>query len=262
MSAKYSAPTVRKAFDILGLLSRNSGSLSLSDLARTLGISKSTAHGIVSALEDSGAIVRDGETRRLSLGLTLFELGSAAQSRIDLVAHARPVMRDLGAGTGESVFLGIRSGDHVTILDIVESRKELKITSPVGTRIPLLAGATGKVMLASMPDEEAGELVRAKGLRPFTPAAITDPDRFLEELRAVRRDGYAVDREEYMPGVRAVAAPVRCAGSRMVAVWVVGFTPSMDDAKLAAVAMATMRAAAEIGTRLEGRRGGRREDER
>ena len=78
MSLKYQAPTVRKAFQILELVSRNASRLTLSDISRELAISKSTVHGIAAALEDAGALVRDPSTRRYAPGLALYELGRAA----------------------------------------------------------------------------------------------------------------------------------------------------------------------------------------
>lgn len=251
MSQKYKAPIVGKAFSILRMLAKSERGETLSDLSRQLGISKSTVLGIVSALEEEGAVVRDERTRRHTLGLTLFELGHAVEARIDLNDIARPFMQELMHKTRESVFLGTRSGDHVTILEIVESTKDLKITAPVGTRIPLLAGATGKVFLASIPQERARELILHKALRRYTGNTITDPVRFLEVVEKARRDGYALDDEEYIPGVRAVAAPIGNGGHKLSAIWVVGFTPSMDADNFKRIAKETRKTAEAIGRRLQ-----------
>jgi DNA-binding IclR family transcriptional regulator len=249
---RYTAPTVRKAFEILRLLARDGGGLSLSDVSKTLKISKSTAHGIVEALEGAGAVSRDAETKRLSLGLALFELGQAVRTGLDLVQAARPVMEELRDRTGETVFLGVRSADHVSILDSAASGQALKITAPVGTRIPLLAGATGKVFLAALPDEEAARIVRDKGLRGYTGRSVTDPDVFLASLAAVRRDGYSTDDEEYIQGVRAVAAPIGRGRRGPAAIWVVGFSSSIGVERLPLLALATKAAADTIGARLGG----------
>jgi DNA-binding IclR family transcriptional regulator len=253
MGKKYKAPIVGKAFAILRLLSKSERGETLSDLSRHLDISKSTALGIVSALEEEGAVVRDERTRRYTLGLTLFELGHAVEARIDLNDIARPFMQELMHRTGESVFLGTRSGNHITILSTVESTNDLKITAPVGTHIPLLAGATGKVFLASLPLEQARELIRPKALRRYTDNTITDPTRFLQAVEKTRVDGYALDNEEYIPGVRAVAAPIQNGGHKQSAIWVVGFTPSMDEENLRRIAKETRRTAEAIGRRLQER---------
>lgn len=247
MSLKYKAPIVKKAFSILQLLSKSDPGLTVSDLARQLPISKSTVFGIVSALEDTGAVSRDEVTKRYSLGLTLFELGRAVEAKIDLKDVARPHMEELMEKARESVFLGTRSGNTVTILDTIESTKDLKITAPVGTRIPLLAGAIGKVFLASLPADRADEFVRARKLRRFTSNSITDPKRYLKEVEKARLDGYALDDEEYIRGVRAVAATITNGGSRTWAIWVVGFTPSMSDENMRRIAKETKRTAGTIG---------------
>jgi DNA-binding IclR family transcriptional regulator len=150
MSTKYEAPSVKKAFQILGLISEKSQGLGISELSKQLAIGKSTVLGVTSALERVGAIVRDPTTKRFTLGFTLFELGRLAHSRFDLKDVARPFMEALMEKTQTSVFLGIQNREHVTILDIVESRQDLKITAPTGATIPLLAGAVGKVFLAYM----------------------------------------------------------------------------------------------------------------
>ena len=126
MGEKYQAPSVKKAFQILRLISDTGRGLGISEMARSLGIGKSTVHGITSALEELGTIIRDPLTKRYTLGFTLFELGRSARSQIDPRDIARPVMEELMERAQESVFLGALNGEHVTILDIVESRQEYK----------------------------------------------------------------------------------------------------------------------------------------
>ena len=158
---RYGAPSVKKAFEILGVLSTSKEGLGVSEIARGLNMAKSTVHGMTSALEELGAVMRDPQTKRYRLGLTLFELGRLAYSQIDLKTLARPIMEELMEMTQASVFLGISSWDHhVTILDIVESKQDLKITAPIGTTIPLFAGAVGKVFLASMEKEQTEKIIR------------------------------------------------------------------------------------------------------
>ncbi len=247
----YQAPIVMKAFQILELVAKKDKVMTISDLSRELGINKSTVHGIAHALEKVGAVVRDKKTKRYTLGMTLFELAKAGYARIDLKVIARPIIEDLMRSTQQSVFLGIRSGDHVSIIDIVESTQDLKITSPIGTRVPLLAGAIGKALLASMEEGQAASLIRTLGLRRFTEKSITDPNLYLAELAEARTSGYGLDDEEYIPGVRAVAAVIQDSGQQMSAVWVVGFTPSMSAERLPVIATETRRAAEAISQQIE-----------
>jgi DNA-binding IclR family transcriptional regulator len=251
MADNYKAPIVKKAFQVLRLIARKPNGLTLSDVARELEIGKSTVHGIVSALEEEGALMREPRTKKFTLGVTLVELGRSTHARIDLKDAARPFMEELMAQIQESVFLGVRNVDHVTVLDIVESTQNLKITSPVGTTIPLLAGATGKLFLAAMPEKQVTELLRIKGLPRYTAHTITDQRRYLQEIRKVRRDGVAFDDEEYISGVRAAAALIKTGGQPVSAIWVVGFKPSMSDEKMQQLA-AHMKSAVEgIGRRID-----------
>jgi IclR family transcriptional regulator, KDG regulon repressor len=246
MKIKYQAPSVQKAFQILRLISRAHRGLGITELAEMLNMSKGTVHGIVSALEESGGIMRDPITRKCFLGFTLFELGKLAYSQIDLKDVARPVMEELAERTRESVYLGVLNKNHITILDIVESSQDHKITSPKGTIIPLFAGATGKVILASMDPDQALRIITKDGLPRFTEHTVTDPEQYLQEVARAREEGYATDDEEYISGVRAVAAPIKGWRHLMSAIWVVGFKRSLDRDKMTDLISATKAAGEEI----------------
>ena len=224
--------------------------LGISELSRQLAIGKSTVHGITSALEGVGAIVRDPTTKRFTLGFTLFELSKSAHSRFDLKDVARPFMEALMARTQTSVFLGIQNHAHVTILDIVESTQDLKITSPIGTTIPLMAGAVGKVFLAFMDEVQAINLIRSKGFTKYTENTQTDLEHYLDEIRRVRKLGYATDYEEYIPGVQAVAAPIEGQAPPRSAIWAVGFRASLDDETMKTLIAQTKKAAESISARI------------
>jgi len=255
---KYGAPSVKKAFAILSAVSSSREGLGVSELAKNLKMAKSTVHGMTSALEELGAVMRDPQTKKFKLGFTLLEIGRSAYSRIDLKTSARPVIEALMEKTQTSVFLGILNWDHVTILDIVESTQDLKITAPVGSTIPLLAGAVGKVFLASMDEEQANRIIRSKGLPRFTDNSIVDAKLFSKELKQVREKGYAVDDEEYIAGVRAVAAPLTGLGQLRSSIWAVGFKASLDDIKMKTLTGETHKAAMTISQRIQAQLTGHR----
>ncbi|MGD8302761.1 MAG: IclR family transcriptional regulator [Desulfobacterales bacterium] len=248
---KYGAPSVKKAFAILSAISASSQGLGVSELANNLKMAKSTVHGMTSALEELGAVMRDPSTKKYKLGFTLLEIGRSAYTQIDLQTSARPVMENLMEKTQTSVFLGILNWDHVTILDIVESSQDLKITAPIGTTIPMLAGAVGKVFLASMDREQARKIVESKGLPRFTDNSILDTASYFRELNQVSEQGFAVDDEEYILGVRAVAAPLMGLGQLRSAIWIVGFKASLDENKMQTLTGETHQAAVEISRRIQ-----------
>ena len=250
MAKKYQAPIVKKAFIILDAVSKSTQGLRISELSSRLDISKSTVHGITAALEDVGAIVRDSVSKRYTIGLTLMALGKAAYARIDFKNIARPLMEDLMELCQESVFLGVRSGDSVTVIDIVESRKDFKISSPIGTSLPLMAGAVGKVFLSRMESRDLEKYLDTNPLVRYTANTIIDKGLYAKELEKVRQSNIALDDEEYLSGVRAVAAPIKKYGAYIPAIWVVGFKASMSDKKIPAIIDQTLAAAEKISKKL------------
>lgn len=247
----YSAPSVKKAFKILLAISDSSNGLGVTDLSKQLKIGKSTVHGITAALEEVGALVRDPLHKKYNVGYTLLELGRRAYAKMELKDVARKPMENLMEKIGETVFLGVLNGDHVTILDVVESRNEMKITSPPGTRLPLLVGATGRVLLAQLERERAKEIVRKIGLVRYTSKSVTDPKQFLKEVGRTKERGYAIDDEEYIPGVRAIAAAIHAPPLAPAAVWAVGFTSTLDDKKMETVVSEIQKTAQDIHHALE-----------
>ena len=247
----YSAPSVRKAFKILQIIADSSTGLGVSDLSKELKIGKSTVHGITAALEEMGVLVRDPLRKKYHVGYTLLELGRKAYAKMDLKDLARKPMERLMREVGETVFLGVLNGDHVTILDVVESSNEMKITSPPGTRLPLLVGATGRVLLAQLEKEKAKAIVDRTGLVRYTPKSVADPKQFLKEVGQTRSMGYAIDDEEYILGVRAIAAPIQAASLPPAAIWVVGFTSTLDQKKEKVVCLEIQKAAMEINHSLK-----------
>lgn len=251
MARKYQAPAVGKAFQILQLISKSSDGLGLSELANALEMSKGTVHGVVSALEDLGALLRDPRTRKFTLGFTLFELGKRAYSQIDLKELARPALEELMKRTNETTYIGVLNGRRITILDVVESREDLKITSPRGSSIPIFAGATGKVILASMAEERCREIIMEKEIPRFTENSITDPERYIAEIEQTRERGYATDYEEYLSGVWAVASPIKGWKQVPSAIWAVGFKTGLNEEGMEMLIRSTKQAAEEISKKIE-----------
>ena len=250
MTKKYQAPVVKKAFIILNAIAKSSHGLRISEIASMLNISKSTVHGIIAALLEQGAIIYSSDSKCYNIGMTLMELGKAAHDRIDFKNIARPIMEQLMKQCQESVFLGIQNNDRITVIDVVESRKDFKITSPIGTSLPLSAGATGKLFLSKLDDKSLYEYLNSNPLRQYTSNTVIDLEQYVKELGKVRDDGFAYDNEEYISGVRAVAAPIKQHGAYLPAIWVVGFKASMAADKIPAVIEQTKAAALKISNSI------------
>ena len=231
----YSAPIVKRVIEIIKLIVQEHRQFGVTHISNALSINKSTVFGVLRALQAEGFVVKDPATKKYTMGPGLFELSTMIFKRTDLATLARPFLEKLSEHVGETVILGARENNHLKFLEVVEARKDLKISSQVGARIPITVGATGKVVLSFMEDDEIVNLLKDRGLPQFTEKSITDISLFLGEVAKVRKLGYALDFDEYLKGTMAVAAPIR-AGKRLIGVvWVVGFTSAMDDAKVAEI---------------------------
>lgn len=247
----YSAPILYKAFAVIEEISNFQSQLGVSDIARRLNISKSTVHGIIQTLLDLEVIRQDPLTKKMRLGPTLIQLGNRAMNGIDLRMSVRPYMEDLCAEFKETIFLGVFDEQKITIIEKADSPAELKITAPVGTRIPMFAGATGKVFLASLREQALETILTERSIPQFTPNSITSPAEYLKEIEKVRKSGFATDFEEYIQGVNAVCIPISDQpGHALAALWIVGFKQTFTAEKVSRAITSLKRAAVSISESL------------
>lgn len=232
-AAGYQAPAVQRAFQLLKMVAESPAEQSLSSISRRLGWSKSTTHGLIHSLLSVGALEQGPTGKKIVLGPAIVELAFQSRNYFQVGEKARPVLEILRDQVQETVFLGVLGQSRGVIVATAESRKSLKISAPAGTSISLMAGALGKVYLASLPPDRAIRFIQEKELPRYTEKSIADKDRYIAEIEKVRRSGYAVDDEEYLPGVRAVAAGVGNHRGLPLALWVVGFAGALDPAALA-----------------------------
>jgi DNA-binding IclR family transcriptional regulator len=226
------APMVERAFRLLDLLSDSEEGLTLSDLARALSMSKGSVHGLLKTLESNGAIEL-AENRRYILGPYMYELAQAYIQRAGLRHFAVPAMHRLAASIGETVLLGRIEQNGVRIIKSVVKEGEypaLHIAAQRGTRVHLLAAATGPFVLASWPAAQREAFLYNHPLPHFTEYSITDPQQFLARIEEAVRTGVSIDHEEYLVGVNAIATAIYGAGGTLTALlWIVGFTSRFGD---------------------------------
>jgi DNA-binding IclR family transcriptional regulator len=244
-------PAVDKAFRLLTALSESGEPLGVSQLARTLGLGKSTVHGLVTTLESLGVIEPSNGSKRYRLGPGLYALASRSAGQRDLRDLARPALERLAAVTEQTSFLGVPAEDHVTILDLVHGRPTMSISAPIGSAIPLLAGAVGKAIVAAWDEQRRAEFLASTRLPAFTANSIRDAALYKEAIDATKAEGAATDIDEYVDGMRAAAAPIRSQGGQLVAVlWVAGFSRHVDRERLATIAKEVAKEAAQISRLL------------
>ncbi|MFW6118230.1 MAG: IclR family transcriptional regulator [Chloroflexota bacterium] len=149
--------------------------------------------------------------------MKIFELAGNVVQNLNFVEIAKPLMTELSLKTGETINLGVLDGIDVVCVDKVESNHELKLDQPIGQRAKAYHTAMGKAALAYLPDEERARLFSKHTLTLYTSKSLKTVDAIEEELQRVRQQGYAVDNEEYVMGVRCVGAPIFDRNSKVVA---------------------------------------------
>ncbi len=248
----YQAPAVAKAFQLLELVAESEQGLGISEMAHHLGYSKSTIHGLTQALMTSGAILQSPVKKKFFLGPAIMELAFKNRHHLRVVEKSQPWLDRLRDDLGESVFLGVLSQTRGIIIATSEPAKPLKISSPAGTSIPILAGAVGKVFLSALDKAQAGTIIREQGLKCFTDNSIVDEDHLFEELERVRTQGYALDNEEYMQGVKAVAMNLGVHRGLILALWVVGFADTFGPQALPKVIQSMQETVTTLNAVLHG----------
>ncbi len=235
----YHVPSVGLATQMLKLLSRQKyKSCTLKAIADKLGASPTTCLRVLRTLERADFIHYDAETKRYSLGPYLVPLGNRAAELNDAVARASREIKRVATITGLTTAVIQRWDDRPVYIAVAQPADDApplpttRISITVGQATPLSSGAHGRCFLA-YDGEAEWRRVLAAGLRQLTPNTITDPTQFVETLRAVRRDGYAISHGEFHVGMSAVDVPVFGATGRVeLVISCMYVTSQMDDANL------------------------------
>ena len=197
-----------RALGILEILGRAEGELSLAEVAARVELPKSTVHRLLGTMELRGFVVRDPLSGVYRLGV-----GPAARPGFGPAAHQ--VLVDLAQSSGETANLGTLVGREILYVDRADSPHALRWQLGIGSRVPAHAAGLGKAILAQLAAEAVRKLLPRR-LKAYTDRTITDRNALLDELAIVRRRGFAIDNEEFMEGVRCVAAPVFDEAGRVV----------------------------------------------
>jgi len=212
----YPIASVNNALRLL-MLFRDQPRVRLSEASEHLGVAHSTAHRLLAMLAYHGFVRQERDSRAYVAGPALVEIGLAAVRQLDIRRHARPVLEHLAGALGETAHLAVLEGSNVRYLDAVESSRALRVASRTGSVLAASCTASGKALLAELPDAEVSALFADEAALPrLTARSIASRSGLLAELRQVREAGCAVNREESEEGVASVAVTVR--GPRRVPV--------------------------------------------
>lgn len=239
-------PAIEKCFKVLDFFATAKKPLSISEISKSLSLNKSTVFHIVYTLHNLG-ILENGAENRFRLGRQLYVLGKAAGKESELIHTVRPFLEKIAKETKLTAFLGVVSNNSVVIVDKVDSPYGIRVSSEIGLSIPLLAGAIGKVFLAQMPDDEVDRILSGEKLKRYTPFSCIDVTQYKEMIKEVRENGVAIDREEYIEGIRAMAVSLKVGEHRLLAsMWFVGLSIQLKDEVLPKFSRIIKDAAQEI----------------
>lgn len=230
-------------------LSGLNGTCTLSDLAKSLKIPRTTALRILTTLELEGFVSHEDTGYKLGNGL--INLGLKALANIDIRSLAIPVLHDLAGETGETAHLVVLSEDRALILEVCDSPHSLHVASRPGSLALLHCSAAGKVLLAFCIKDRIRKIYTEENLEQKTSKTITSLSTLEKEIKKVASQGYGLDDEEYFEGVRCVAAPIwNPKGDVIAAIGITGTTTRFTTGKIHAFSQIVIKAAHRISTQM------------
>lgn len=240
-----------RSLDILDFLSNHSGGATLTELRQHLKIPISSLFNIMMTLVQKGYVARDELTLMYRLGPRVGQLAASYHNQVDLIQVADPFMNRLSRLTGETTSLTVLRDDVIIFIHKAVCDSELQIVNPVGTTLAAHATGSGKVMLAYLPDGEFDRIFPKEHLQKFTPNTITSKKMLKAHLAEIAPNGYAIDNEESVTGVWAVAACIRDRlGIPLAAMSVVGLVGRIQNKNYQSWPQQVKETAAEISAIL------------
>ncbi len=237
----YPIESVDRALTVI-LAFEETDTLTVAEIGRRLGVSRSTAYRLLNVLEHRGFVRQDPRTKAFSAGQALLRVGLAAGRRSDIRATLHPLLERIVVQVGETSHLVVLDRQEAFYMDCVESPKTVRATSRVGTSLPAQVSAAGKVLLASVPSGQLDAFL-AGPLTGITRRSKTSPTTIRRELRQVLERGWAANDGESEVGLRAVAVrvPVERTGLALdAAITVAGPAARMNDERMTDIARALL----------------------
>lgn len=212
--SKGRIPTNLRTLRILEVLGNSNRSMTPTEINQELKLPKQTVHRLCNTLEEEGFLVRETNGKRLQPSARLKGLASGVlhNSRNQIVV--RQILEEIADNVKETINLAVPEEAGMMYLERIETDWPFRIQLPVGTHVPFHCTASGKTFLASLTPAARKAYVNNITLTPMTPNTFVDKNQLLDELTIIAKQGYAVDNEEFMEGMVAIAVPIRDEKSR------------------------------------------------
>ncbi|MGP0803076.1 glyoxylate bypass operon transcriptional repressor IclR, partial [Escherichia coli] len=180
----------------------------LTELAQQAGLPNSTTHRLLTTMQQQGFVRQVGELGHWAIGAHAFMVGSSFLQSRNLLAIVHPILRNLMEESGETVNMAVldQSDHEAIIIDQVQCTHLMRMSAPIGGKLPMHASGAGKAFLAQLSEEQVTKLLHRKGLHAYTHATLVSPVHLKEDLAQTRKRGYSFDDEEHALGLRCLAA--------------------------------------------------------
>jgi DNA-binding IclR family transcriptional regulator len=219
--------SLEKGLNILHTLSSASDGKTISELSSALGYPESTVLRLLHTLKRVGYVWQGKRRGPYKVGYRVLELAGNLLDGMELRRISRSFLHELASKVGMVAYLQVKSGPEVVTVDVAVPPLASGQEDEIGRRLRLHACSPGKAILAARGDREVREYIQEAGLTPLGPHTITDPERFMEEMRLTRDRGYAINLQESGP-VHSIAAPIKRFDGKAVASVAVSFSPTID----------------------------------
>lgn len=227
--------------------------LKLTEVSQTVGLAPSTAHRLLTTLQQSRFVRFDPLVALWQVGVTAFSVGNAFARHRDVVTMSRPFMRQLMELSGETANLYIMNDDEAICMMQIECRQMMRAIARPGGRVKMHNSGVGKAMLAWLPGHDLARVLEHQGLKAATEKTLTTPRALHEDLKRIRRRGFAIDDEEHAVGLRCVAAPIFDEhSSPLAALSISGPAARVSDQKLGEFGAMVVEAARAVTAELSG----------
>jgi DNA-binding IclR family transcriptional regulator len=202
--------SVERVLNIIEVMAEEGAPVTVTELAERVGLKISTVHRLLTTLSHRGYIDQDPKNNKYRLGMKLLEVGNAVLKFSDIRTISRPYLEELVDRCNETANLAILDDCDVVYIDQIESKNMIivKMFAQIGNRGPIHCTASGKALMAFLPEERVDEILNGITFEKFTNETITDPQHLKKELIRIRQDGYALDWGEREEHVRCIAAPI------------------------------------------------------
>ncbi|MDD3141794.1 MAG: IclR family transcriptional regulator [Lachnospiraceae bacterium] len=241
---------LERAFDILEVLAMAEGSVGISELAKSTDMSKSTIYRLVSTMYERGYVDKTIESE-YTIGAKMFETVSYHINSLELQTESKPYLANLRREVDLTTHLGVLDGPYVVYVEKISLHPGTRLYTQVGYRSPAYCSSMGKCLLACLSGEELDETLYHYEFEKFTQNTYTDKAAFKRYLHKVRKQGWAMDNEEYQIGNRCVGAPVfDYRGDAVAAISASGTIEDLSDDKLEWIVEHVKKAALDISKRM------------